>query len=264
MATDAATEARKQANLRLLQRTCGTDIVSISQTATHVVMYEYKSAWHKCDVEGSCFLVTTRSAPYYQLIILNRNSDNNFIMNVTKTLQAQHQEPYLIVKQDGIKGIWFHDANERVAMFETLQETIQKLKQGHIPIESLGLSLNSGGGENSSSSFQEPTPVDLSALLSPLAVGAASMTTSLPPSSAAVQSPLPQNTTPPSRASSSDHGYSSPRTPSGPPLDKKSLQLALLSLIQDDRFLDLLHSQYLRVESSRNKRGGTNKNNGSG
>jgi hypothetical protein len=30
-------------------------------------------------------------------------------------------------------------------------------------------------------------------------------------------------------------------------LDKKSLQLALLSLIQEDRFLDLLHAQYLKV-----------------
>jgi hypothetical protein len=38
------------------------------------------------------------------------------------------------------------------------------------------------------------------------------------------------------------------------PLDKKSLQLTLLSLIQDDRFLDLVHSQYLRVIHARAKK----------
>jgi hypothetical protein len=30
----------------------------------------------------------------------------------------------------------------------------------------------------------------------------------------------------------------------------------LLSLIQDDRFLDLVHSQYLRVVHARTKKGG--------
>jgi hypothetical protein len=34
-------------------------------------------------------------------------------------------------------------------------------------------------------------------------------------------------------------------------LDKKSLQLTLLSLIQDDRFIDLVHSQYLKVVRTR-------------
>jgi mRNA-decapping enzyme 1B len=46
-------------------------------------------------------------------------------------------------------------------------------------------------------------------------------------------------------------------------LDKKSLQLALLSLIQDDRFLDLLHSQYLRVVHARVKKHQQEQNNGS-
>jgi mRNA-decapping enzyme 1B len=37
-------------------------------------------------------------------------------------------------------------------------------------------------------------------------------------------------------------------------LDKKALQLTLLSLIQDERFIDLLHSQYLRVVHARAKK----------
>ena len=34
-------------------------------------------------------------------------------------------------------------------------------------------------------------------------------------------------------------------------LDKKSLQLTLLSLLQDDRFIDIIHGQYLRVVKAR-------------
>jgi mRNA-decapping enzyme 1B len=80
----------------------------------------------------------------------------------------------------------------------------------------------------------------------------ASMVVSSTEPGSATGSPVPQ-----SRASSA----SSPSSPSpslnatgGVALDKKSLQLALLSLIQDDRFLDLLHSQYLRVVHARVKK----------
>ena len=52
----------------------------------------------------------------------------------------------------------------------------------------------------------------------------------------------------------SESAATSTTTSTTPVLDKKSLQLALLSLIQDDRFLDLLHSQYLRVARTRAKK----------
>lgn len=47
--------------------------------------------------------------------------------------------------------------------------------------------------------------------------------------------------------------------PSQPPqvvIDKKSLQLTLLSLIQDERFIDLIHAQYLKVVNARGQQGG--------
>jgi len=37
-------------------------------------------------------------------------------------------------------------------------------------------------------------------------------------------------------------------------LDKKSLQLSLLSLLQEDRFIDIIHSQYLKVVRKRAER----------
>jgi len=37
------------------------------------------------------------------------------------------------------------------------------------------------------------------------------------------------------------------------PLDKKNLQLTLLSLIQDDRFIELIHSHYVKIVEARGK-----------
>ena len=135
-------QARKTANLRLLQRTCSSDISDIVLTATHVVLYEYQkdTAWHKSNVEGSLFFVATCQASY-QLIILNRHSADNFQMPVNSSMQLQHQDPYLIFRQqkssnennstggNRIRGIWFHNANERIAMATVLQQTVQRLKE---------------------------------------------------------------------------------------------------------------------------------------
>jgi len=51
-------EARRQANLRVLQR-IDTNIIDIAGSATHVVLYEFneaEKAWQKKNVEGSCKL----------------------------------------------------------------------------------------------------------------------------------------------------------------------------------------------------------------
>jgi len=247
-------QARKQANLRLLQRTCSSDISDIVQTATHVVLYEYVDvAWQKSGVEGSLFLAQTSST--YVLVILNRHNTENFVMDVTFDMQMQHQDPYLIFKQkqDGgvvrIRGIWFHNADERVAMAAAVQQSIQRLAQygGRLPVSSPPPPVPVPPAS------QPPTDAaataTLTALLSPMAVSVAQQ-----------QQQQSFNTTTPARSTSSNDSANSTSSPRAVALDKKSLQLALLSLIQDDRFLDLLHSQYLRVVHARTKKGGTPQN----
>eukprot|EP00522_Entomoneis_paludosa_P017627 CAMPEP_0172464666 /NCGR_PEP_ID=MMETSP1065-20121228/51133_1 /TAXON_ID=265537 /ORGANISM="Amphiprora paludosa, Strain CCMP125" /LENGTH=73 /DNA_ID=CAMNT_0013220961 /DNA_START=45 /DNA_END=263 /DNA_ORIENTATION=+ len=55
-------EARKKANLRMLQRTCDRNITDILASSTHVVLYQFaQAAWSKSDVEGSLFLTITKS-----------------------------------------------------------------------------------------------------------------------------------------------------------------------------------------------------------
>jgi mRNA-decapping enzyme 1B len=271
-------QARKEANLRLLQRSCLREINDVVQTATHVVLYEFVcDGWQKRNIEGSMFLTQT-PATYY-LVILNRHSTENLIMEVAGTMQLQHQDPYLIFRErvgdaTRIRGIWFHNADERIAMTAVLQGAIETLQAGGVPPPPTTTpapaarpppaaspsprtplpSASTPHAPRSSShslpsSSPEPSGDSSGTALEPLL---ASMAVSVAGATA--------NGTPtPSRSGPS---HASPSSPSslaggggaGVALDKKSLQLALLSLIQDDRFLDLLHSQYLRVVHARVKK----------
>jgi mRNA-decapping enzyme 1B len=200
-------------------------------------------------------------------------------------MQLQHQDPYLIFRErvgdaTRIRGIWFHNADERIAMTAVLQGVIERLQAGGVPppppppppttpapaarpppaaSPSPGTPLPSASAPNaprssshslsSSSSSPEPSGASSGTALEPLL---ASMAVSLA-GATANGTPTPSRTGP-SHASPSSPSSLAGGGGSGVALDKKSLQLALLSLIQDDRFLDLLHSQYLRVVHARVKK----------
>ena len=228
MALSISEKARKEANLRLLQRSMDRSISNILGHATHVVLYKFQQdsqSWEKSDVEGSMFLAIRPKG--YLLVILNRNSPENYPIELSRDFQLQHSDPYLIFRQQQsgetvIRGIWFPNPAERIAMNDMLNHVLEKLKNPTPPTPAAA-------------------PVDqgaaLTALLSPLSLGANA-----------------------SAASTSIRQESPSQQANQPTLDKKSLQLALLSLIQDDRFLDLLHAQYLKVAHARSSR---NNNNGS-
>ena len=211
-------EVRRQANIRLLKRTCAPDLTHLVVSATHVVLYEYRqAAWHKSGIEGSLFVVQRPVG--YELIILNRHSPDNLQIPLTAQTQLQHQDPYLIFKMKEndtvttIRGVWFHSADERVLVNNVLQKTIQDMIAAPPVAAPPAVAPEAGAAA-------------LATLFAPMSVGNSSPAAAAPAGAANVQQPL----------------------------DKKSLQLALLSLIQDDRFLDLIHSQYLRVVHARAKK----------
>jgi mRNA-decapping enzyme 1B len=223
MAFSLSEEARKEANLRVLQRQ-DKSVDDILCSATHVVLYEFSaSQWQKLDVEGSLFLVKRRDMPRFQLLVLNRNSTDNYCVDISATFQVQNKDPYLMFRKpdNTIQGIWFHNGPEREQVAALLQKVVESLQvDPNVAAQALAsVSLGGNGGT-------QPTT---------------------PP----VHRPSPQ-TTPPQPPPTT-----TPRTPSqqqSPLLDKKSLQLALLSLLHDDRFLDLIHAQYLKVAHARANR----------
>jgi mRNA-decapping enzyme 1B len=226
-------DVRKQANLRLLKRTVTNDMQDILETATHVVLYEWTTAnaWQKCGTEGSLFLCQTHSA--YQLVILNRNSTDNFVMHVTATIQLQDSDPYLIFNQEQpapIRGIWFHSAEERGNVASHVQVAIQRLKEGLLPVPPSDVN----GATATSTPAIDPNQAALAQLLGGMAVATSpTRTNNLPVSASTIHSSSP--------STSSNHTNTT--NTHGVALDKKSLQLALLSLIQEEPFIDLLHAQ---------------------
>ena len=241
MALNINEQARKEANLRLLQRSVDRSISNILGSATHVVLYEFSQdsqCWEKSDVEGSMFLAVRSTG--YLLAILNRNSRDNYPLELSADFQLQHSDPYLIFRQpqkDGktvIRGIWFPNAAERVSLNDMMQTVLEELRNPKLALPTPQAA---------------PVGVDpsaaLTALLSPLSMGNNAS------AAAAASSSASGTTTPSSRRESPS---SQPQTNPPPTLDKKSLQLALLSLIQDDRFLDLIHAQYLKVAHARANR----------
>ena len=248
MALQMNEQARKEANLRLLQRSMDRSISDIWGSATHVVLYEFLQStqnWEKSDVEGSMFLAVKPDG--YLLVILNRNSRNNYPIPLSPDFQLQHSDPYLIFRQPQpqqangetlIRGIWFPNPTERIAMNDMLNKALEELRTkpkpapATAPVPATAPTIDAGAA--------------LSALLSPLALGNDNNNSSGSGSNNTNTNPKASNTM---RQESP-----SQQQANQPTLDKKSLQLALLSLIQDDRFLDLLHAQYLKVAHARANR----------
>ena len=253
MATKIA-EARRKANLRVLQR-LDPLILDIQGSATHVVLYEFSvdsQQWEKTGCEGSLFIAKRSESPRFKLVVLNRNSKENLEVPITGKFQMQVQEPYLIFREtkgDGvvqIRGIWFHDSAEREAVSTLLTrivsslEQIEQLEEKHShDAEALGVRQQQQQQQQSAGSTNQQVA----------AAGAAMQGLSVSPAAGATGAP----------ADGSADGAKQPHrhhhhANNNPVLDKKSLQLSLLSLIQDERFLDLIHAQYLKVAQARANR----------
>ena len=230
-------DARRRANLRVLQR-LDSSILDIAGSATHVVLYEFNTAsqqWEKTGCEGSLFIAKRSELPRFKLVVLNRTSKDNLEVPISGNFQMQLQEPYLIFREakgDGgtvkIRGIWFHDGLERAAVSNLLSKLVASLAQ----IERLE--------ENHAHDSEALLGTDQqrSARLSIGGAGKGVATTMHQDESHSVNAGDTSARQPPPRVNSLI-------------LDKKSLQLSLLSLIQDERFLDLIHAQYLKVAHAR-------------
>lgn len=245
-------QARKEANLRLLQRTTDPSISNILDSATHVVLYKFAQAsqsWEKSNVEGGLFLAVKPSG--YMLVIVNRSSPDNYSIQLSANFQLQHQDPYLIFRQveqgeTAIRGIWFPNANERSLVNNSLNQVLERLRSAPSTPAPTRTPVNTPVTKthhHQQQRQQQPAAAGLdqgaalTALLTPLSLGGATDTPT-----------RPQHATTPTTPQQPSAGQAQV-------LDKKSLQLALLSLVQDDRFLDLLHAQYLKVAHARASRG---------
>lgn len=191
------------------------------------------------------FVAKRSSFPRFKIIVMNRNSKNNLEVPLAPTFQMQVREPYLIFRMEKgdekesqeIRGIWFHDGKERQTIVDVLDRIVKSLS---FPEEK---KPNQSAQPQRSAANQQVINKEKAAasLMAVLKIGGSAGSGS--------QTPQQKQQVQKAQEDSSVQNMV---------LDKKSLQLSLMSLLQEDRFLDLIHAQYLKVAKAR-ANGGTPK-----
>ncbi|XP_054843982.1 mRNA-decapping enzyme 1B isoform X2 [Eublepharis macularius] len=127
-------------------------ISSILDVASQVALYTFghrANEWEKTDVEGTLFVYTRSASPKFGFTIMNRLSMENRTEPITKDLDFQLQDPFLLYRNArlSIYGIWFYDKEEcqRIAeLMKNLTQQEQLKAQRGAGIGISPVSLNSG------------------------------------------------------------------------------------------------------------------------
>ncbi|KAM9705405.1 mRNA-decapping enzyme 1B [Menidia menidia] len=112
-------------------------INNIVDVASQVALYTYNNRaneWEKTEVEGTLFIYTRQASPRHGFTIMNRLNMENLTEPITKDLDFQLQDPFLLYRNARlvIHGIWFYDKQDcqRVAQkMRTLTQQEQILAQ---------------------------------------------------------------------------------------------------------------------------------------
>ncbi|NXD19135.1 DCP1B enzyme, partial [Spelaeornis formosus] len=117
-------------------------ISAIVDVASQVALYTFAhraSQWEKTDVEGTLFVYTRSASPRHGFTIMNRLSMENRTEPITKDLDFQLQDPFLLYRNArlSIYGIWFYDKEECQRIAELMKNLTQqeqfKAQQGTGP-----------------------------------------------------------------------------------------------------------------------------------
>lgn len=101
----------------------------IVDSATHVALYTFEeNEWEKTNIEGALFVYSRNGEPYHSLVIMNRLNTNNLIEPISKGLDIQLNEPFLLYRnsKDRIYGIWFYIKEECVRVASKLNSLIKE------------------------------------------------------------------------------------------------------------------------------------------
>ncbi|XP_062585655.1 mRNA-decapping enzyme 1A-like [Saccostrea cucullata] len=104
-------------------------INEIAETATQVALYSFNpktNQWEKTSIEGSLFVYKRSASPNNGFMILNRLGLNNLIEPITKDLEFQLQDPFLLYRNTkAIYGIWFYDKDECARIGQLMNSLLQ-------------------------------------------------------------------------------------------------------------------------------------------
>ncbi|NXF06367.1 DCP1B enzyme, partial [Smithornis capensis] len=106
-------------------------ISGIVDVASQVALYTFghrARQWEKTDVEGTLFVYTRSASPRHGFTIMNRLSMENRTEPITKDLDFQLQDPFLLYRNAklSIYGIWFYDKEECQRIAELMKNLTQQ------------------------------------------------------------------------------------------------------------------------------------------
>jgi mRNA-decapping enzyme 1B len=219
-------------SLNILRKTDPT-IIKVLANASHAANYSFHQAtneWKKRDIEGPFFVVerkaTQQNPNIYAMIVLNRLNANNYVQYLNPTINFQVSDPYIIFRtQQETIGFWFGIANERNAIANIVQGVLQNLAiRSRIPPQQQQKAWQ--GSENASQH-----------LLSMIKGG---------------NNNNRDNKNESRNKKKNNKGDLSNLKPEDIELTKPQLQRMLIRMLEDDRFIGLLHQQY--IQSLRKKK----------
>ncbi|XP_063073049.1 mRNA-decapping enzyme 1B isoform X2 [Engraulis encrasicolus] len=111
-------------------------INNIVDVASQVALYTFSSKaneWEKTDVEGTLFVYTRLASPRHGFTIMNRLSMENLTEPITKDLDFQLQDPFLLYRNArlAIHGIWFYDKTDCQRIAELMKNLTRQEQQVH-------------------------------------------------------------------------------------------------------------------------------------
>ncbi|XP_057629602.1 mRNA-decapping enzyme 1B isoform X2 [Chionomys nivalis] len=127
-------------------------ISRIVDVASQVALYTFfhrANKWEKTDVEGTLFVYTRSASPKHGFTIMNRLSMENRTEPITKDLDLQLQDPFLLYRNAtlSIYGIWFYDKEECQRIAKLMKNLTQCEQACHgAGAGSSPVSLSSGEG----------------------------------------------------------------------------------------------------------------------
>ncbi|XP_076090214.1 uncharacterized protein LOC143062385 isoform X1 [Mytilus galloprovincialis] len=110
-------------------------ITDIVDTASQVALYSFSSKsseWERTEIEGSLFVYKRSASPTHGFMILNRLGLNNQIEPITKDLEFQLQDPFVLYRNSkAIYGIWFYDKDECSRIGQMINSYLQVAIESH-------------------------------------------------------------------------------------------------------------------------------------
>jgi len=230
----AASDSRQRKNFRMIQKFV-PGAVEIAEQSLFVAVYTFNEAeqsWEREDIEGPLFIVQRNAdadqPESFALAVVNRNSSTNLLLFIGSSFEYDVNGEYLMFRcAKGVYGLWFPDASDR-------SRIVQRLDAISSSQEKNGNARALANGEAGAAPSRD---AEVSSLLQKMLVSEKAREAA---AAAAVEN---EETAPAS--------FSGPQASSNFILSKEQMKEVLLRLVQTDKFVDILHSTYLKSQGAK-------------